>query len=46
MLLKLLAFLYLPTVGSQKRYNIEHRAGKAARLASRRKVTQPGGFCW
>ena len=25
---------------------IEHRAGKAARLASWRKMTQPGGFLW
>jgi hypothetical protein len=25
---------------------IEHRAGKAPRLASWRKMTQPGEFCW
>ncbi len=25
---------------------IEHWAGKAARLASWRKMTQPGEFCW
>jgi hypothetical protein len=25
---------------------IENRAGKVARLASWRKMTQPGGFCW
>jgi hypothetical protein len=25
---------------------IEQRAGKAARLASCRKMTQPGEFCW
>jgi hypothetical protein len=25
---------------------IEHRAGKVARLASWRKMTQPGEFCW
>jgi hypothetical protein len=25
---------------------IEHRAGKAARLDSWRKMTQPGEFCW
>jgi hypothetical protein len=25
---------------------MEHRAGKAARLASWRKMTQPGEICW
>jgi hypothetical protein len=31
---------------TEKRFNIEHRAGKAARKASWRKMTQPGEFSW
>jgi hypothetical protein len=27
-------------------YSIEHRAGRAVRLASWRKMTQPGEYCW
>jgi hypothetical protein len=27
-------------------HSTEHRAGKAVRLASWRKMTQPGEFCW
>jgi hypothetical protein len=31
----------------QRKYiYIEHRAGKVARLASWRKMTQPADFCW
>jgi hypothetical protein len=33
-------------VHQRKDIYIEHRAGKAARLASWRKMTQPGEFCW
>jgi hypothetical protein len=32
--------------GPEKRYSIENRAGKAAHLASWRKMTQPDDFCW
>jgi hypothetical protein len=38
--------LLLGLLLSEKRYSIEHRAGKAACLASLRKMTQPGEFCW
>ncbi len=34
------------TVYTREKYSIEHRAGKAARLASWRKMTQPGEFSW
>ncbi len=38
---------FFPGVAYQRKYiYIEHRAGKAARLASWRKMTQPGEFCW
>jgi hypothetical protein len=30
----------------RKEIYIEHRAGKTAHLASWRKMTQPGEFCW
>jgi hypothetical protein len=30
----------------QRKDIVEHRAGKVARLASWRKMTQPGEFCW
>jgi hypothetical protein len=33
-------------VYQRKDIYIEHRAGKAACLASWRKMTQPGEFCW
>jgi hypothetical protein len=38
-------------IGGGRRYQIkdiyiEHRAGKAALLASWRKMTQPSEFCW
>jgi hypothetical protein len=31
---------------AEKNMYIEHRAGKVACLASWRKMTQPGEFCW
>jgi hypothetical protein len=36
----------VPQCIPEKRYSIEHGAGKAARLASWRKMTQPGEFSW
>jgi hypothetical protein len=36
--------IYVPA--QRKDINIEHRASKAARLSSWRKMTQPGEFCW
>jgi hypothetical protein len=32
--------------GPNQRKDIEHRAGKAARLDIWRKMIQPGEFCW
>ncbi len=34
------------TENQRKDIYIEHRAGKTPRLASWRKMTQPGEFCW
>ncbi len=46
LLLFIIAFTDDETLSQRKDIYIEHRAGKAACLASWRKMTQPGEFCW
>jgi len=46
LLLFIIAFTDDQTLYQRKDIYIEHRTGKAPYLASWRKMTQPGEFCW